>query len=439
MNFLYRPKTLLAKTSVTLAGSLLLFAGFSTVLVIYFILLPMANRAADDMAAVVSFAAETWMSIAPHDREQFRSQLEQQHHLLLTRTDIPVTVIKQYYPFIPRLEKALYHHTGQHLSIKQDMYNSDHFWIPFSQLNPAINIGFSHDRMGPRPPIVFIGIFISGSIIILMTTLLLVRRITRPVKLLASAANQFGKGNLSEPVPETGPEELASLARSFNGMAQELSQLLANRTTLFAGISHDLRTPITRMKIALELLEEDPDSTLMKGLQSDLEEMMDLISKTLELAKGLDKHDTVNIDLDAFISDMVMDYRRSNRIIQWQSNPCGIVEIEIHALRRVLANLIDNAFYYDETASVELSCTQYSGQILICIMDRGPGIPEHKREAVFQPFHRLDTSRSKKTGGSGLGLAIVRQLCDAHGWTVRLLSREGAGTEVRLEISSKSG
>lgn len=119
--------------------------------------------------------------------------------------------------------------------------------------------------------------------------MLLVRRITNHIKRLSIAANHFGMGDFSTRIPETGPDELASLAHSFNRMAQELTQLMSNRTILFGGISHDLRTPITRMKIALELLEEDENSPLMAGLKNDLTEMEQLIQQALELVKGLDK------------------------------------------------------------------------------------------------------------------------------------------------------
>ena len=241
-------------------------------------------------------------------------------------------------------------------------------------------------------------------------------------------------GDFSTRIPESGPEELASLARNFNRMAQELTQLMANRTILFGGISHDLRTPITRMQIALELLEENKNSSLIAGLKNDLNEMERLIQLALELVKGLDKHHPVEINMDEMIRGIVADYQRQQYTVNCRESKCGVCKIEVDALRRVLANLLDNAFRYGGNEPVDLYCIKKDNNLIIRIMDRGPGIPKEELELVFQPFFRLDNSRNKKTGGSGLGLAIVRQLCDVHGWKIQLFSVKGKGLEARLII-----
>ena len=241
-------------------------------------------------------------------------------------------------------------------------------------------------------------------------------------------------GDFSTRIPETGPEELVSLAHNFNRMAQELAQLMANRTILFGGISHDLRTPITRMQIALELLEEEKNSSLIAGLKNDLTEMERLIQQALELVKGLDKHQPVETNPDELIRGIVANYQRQQQTIHWQASECGICKIEVDALRRVLANLLDNAFQYGGAEPVDLSCIKNNKNLVICIIDRGPGIPKEEFEAVFQPFYRLENSRSKKTGGSGLGLAIVRQLCDIHGWKIQLFPGKDKGLKACLTI-----
>ena len=230
--------------------------------------------------------------------------------------------------------------------------------------------------------------------------MLLVRRITNHIKRLSIAANHFGMGDFSTRIPETGPDELASLAHSFNRMAQELTQLMSNRTILFGGISHDLRTPITRMKIALELLEEDENSPLMAGLKNDLTEMEQLIQQALELVKGLDKHPPIETDLDQLLDKIVNDYQRQHyMIVKEIKKTSGIHKIQADALKRVLTNLLDNSFRYGGDDPVKLSYLKIKKNLVIRIKDQGPGIPKDKIEAVFQPFFRLDHSRSKKKRG----------------------------------------
>ncbi|NOQ76482.1 MAG: GHKL domain-containing protein [Methylococcaceae bacterium] len=131
---------------------------------------------------------------------------------------------------------------------------------------------------------------------------------------------------------------------------------------------------------------------------------------------------------------MVSNYQRQNYKINWNKCFCGHCKLEVNALRRVLCNLLDNAFRYSEQKTVELSCARNKNILIISVLDQGPGIPSDKLEAVFQPFYRLDVSRNKQTGGSGLGLAIVQQLCDIHHWKVQLLVRKKGGLEARLEI-----
>ena len=429
------PKSLFLKTSLTLAFGLIIYTGLSIILVFHFILSPMTNRAAEDMAAFIAMVSESWSYLAADERLQLEAHLREEHQLFITSEPVVVTEIQSFYPFIPKLEKALLRHTGQKIVIKQNQQGRCCFWFDIREGEQVVRIGFFHERFGPRPPMALIGILSAACLLILLTTILLVRRITRPVRKISTAANQFAQGNLSIRIPEAGPEELASLAHNFNLMAEELSLLISNRTILFGGISHDLRTPITRMQLALELLANETEySPLIAGLKNDLKEMERLIQQTLELVKGLEKEAAENINLDELITEIVADYQRQQCTIRWQASGCGVYKIEADALRRVVANLLDNAFRYGEAEPVDLSCTKMDKNLVIHIMDQGPGIPKEQLEAVFQPFFRLDRSRSKKTGGSGLGLAIVQQLCDVHGWKIQLFQGKGRGLDACLII-----
>jgi len=266
-----------------------------------------------------------------------------------------------------------------------------------------------------------------------------VRRLTRPLARLATAAAQIGRGDAFVPLPETGPREIAVLTQRFNRMAAQISELLTNRTTLFAGISHDLRTPITRMQLALEMLPEGTDRELVDRLRQDLEEMNRLISDTLDLARGLEPHAAELVDLRELIDGIVTGIRQGGAAIEWLPAACCYCPVDTLALQRVLTNLIDNAVRYGGERPVEVHCHCEAAAAVIRVLDRGPGIPEQERDRVFLPFHRIEGSRSRRTGGSGLGLAITRQLCDVHGWEIRLLPRTGGGTEVCLRIPLQPG
>ncbi|MCF6204352.1 MAG: ATP-binding protein [Methylococcaceae bacterium] len=394
----------------------------------------MANRVANDMGGLIYTVSRTWFSLPPEKKQNFRSRLRKQHQLMVTDEKIPVTNIIINNPFIPKLEKSLLLQTGQIVTVKQDIKDKRCLWVSLSEAEQTVTIGFFHDRIGPRPSIVILGIIAAGSLLILITTILLVRRITQPIKTLSNAVSLFGSGDLSTRIPEKGSEEIVILAHNFNNMALEISQLLTNRNILFGGISHDLRTPITRMQIALELLQNDSNSTLISKMRNNLLEMETLIQQSLELVKGLDKHNAIDVEINTVINDIILDYKSQQQVIHYRPADCGICNIEINAFRRILYNLLDNAIRYSDNKVIAIICIKKNEKLVIRILDQGTGIPADKLEMVFQPFYRLDNSRNKGTGGSGLGLAIVKQLCDIYGWNIQLIPRLKGGLEVKLEI-----
>jgi two-component system osmolarity sensor histidine kinase EnvZ len=244
---------------------------------------------------------------------------------------------------------------------------------------------------------------------------------------VAEQAEHFRGTKEIEPLPETGPRELVSLARNFNTMAQEISVLLANRTTLLAGISHDLKTPLTRMRLALALLPETVDEQLIARFERNLESMDELISDALRFARGT-REVPQEIEVQPFIEEILASFEHGVTL-----NMCapGSLRVQVapSAFRRVLINLVSNGCQHGGAVTVRVEPD------FVRVIDNGPGIPGEYREQVFQPFFRLDSSRSSATGGSGLGLAIVQQLCQAHGWEIGIesVTSGGGGTEVWLK------
>lgn len=426
--------TLAARTGMTLTAAFLVFMLIAVASMVYYILIPLARQGADDLAALMVLAAQSWVELPPQTRPFLELELMQEYRLNLALSEEPLPRSTSMLPFLRFLEKALERRVGQAMPISVCLENGISYCAEIPMGGRTIRTCFPRERIGARPPTAALLVLAGGGVITLLTSLLLVRRLTRPLADLSQAAGRFGRAGTLEPLSVTGPREIANLTQSFNRMEQHISELLANRTILFAGISHDLRTPITRMQLALAMLPEDADPQLVEGLRRDLDLLNQLIGDTLALAQGLDLREPEEVDLREFIDGVLADYRRGDGDIIWQPRACCLCSVDPLALRRACVNLLDNAVRYGAGQPVEVRCHCNGTSAGIDVLDRGPGIPAAQREAVFQPFHRLETSRSRATGGSGLGLAIARQLCAAHGWHIELLEREGGGTIARVRI-----
>lgn len=428
-------RTLFGRTALTVAAAFLVFQFFALAVTIYLVLLPMAKRSADDLAALMVLSAQTWAELPPATRPDFVAELAHNHQLALDVAPRPQPGNESRFPYLMLLENALEDRTGLAIHIETGSPDQKQVWAVIPTNGQTIRIGFSRDRIGIQPPLAVLLILGLGTLLALLTTLILVRRTTRPLALLANASVKVGRGQIPDALPESGPEELAVLARSFNQMARQVRELLANRTTLLAGISHDLRTPLARLRLAVEIAAENPRPKLFAGMQRDLEEMDRLIGIFLELSRGLQPEQAEPTDIGQLVSELAEDARRAGALLKWPgcTTPCRR-EISHTALRRILSNLIDNAIRYGNDQAISLSCMDEKGDTVISVLDRGPGIPPEQAEAVFRPFYRLETSRSKATGGSGLGLAIAKQLAEANGWHIRLLPRNHGGTEARVTL-----
>jgi two-component system osmolarity sensor histidine kinase EnvZ len=239
---------------------------------------------------------------------------------------------------------------------------------------------------------------------------------------------------MPEALPATGIKELAGLAQSFNKMAMQVQQLLANRATMLAGISHDLRTPLARMNLAIEMLPDNTNPDLVSRLRHDIESMNQLIGEFIALNRD-DQHKSVEkIDVNRLLDWIVEDAGNKGANVIWRSGEQRFVMANAMLLRRTLENLLSNAIRYGLGKPVEVLLEAREDNVIVRILDSGPGIPRHEVENVFRPFYRLESSRSEATGGNGIGLAVVRQIADASGWRVELLERFGGGTDARLTI-----
>lgn len=435
-----RRRTLFRSTATTLAVVLAVFQLIVLAVVVYYVMLPMARRSADDLAALMVLSAQTWVELPPETRRDFERELAKGHNLWLFHATTPLPRHDRLFlPYVMLLEDALGARTGQTIQIKVTEWEQPWFWVEFNMGGQFIRIGFPRDRIGVSPPLALLLVLVATVALTLIAAVIMVRRVARPLDRLAEAAVRIGQGETPEILPEAGAEELVSLTRTFNHMAQQVQELLANRTTLLAGISHDLRTPIARMRLAVEMLSRDADPKLAARMERDLEEMNRLIGQFLELSRGLNKEMPRETDISQLLDELASAARNGGATVErLPEKPC-VRSVGSVALRRILSNLVENATRYGEGKPITLGCECTTGEAaLIRVLDRGPGIPPDQMGSVFRPFFRLESSRSSTTGGSGLGLAIARQLAEANGWQIALLPREGGGMEARLSIPAQA-
>ena len=264
----------------------------------------------------------------------------------------------------------------------------------------------------------------------LLAAYFLVSRLNRPLKALAQAASAIGMGKMPEPVPESGPEEIRMLSQAFNQMSKGLARLDADRALILAGVSHDLRTPLSRLRLGLEM--SGAEAQLRVGMTADIEEMDRTVNQFLDFARTDGGEPVQSADLAAIAAEVAEHYRRRGKSIETDFSRVPELPLQLMSMRRVVLNLIDNALRYGEK-EVSVAVRAEDGAVVLQVADRGPGIPDSEVERLKQPFTRLEVARSDK-GGAGLGLAIVERVVRAHRGRFELLPREGGGLVARIRL-----
>ena len=258
-----------------------------------------------------------------------------------------------------------------------------------------------------------------------------VRLVTRPLSVLASAAEDLGRNIDRPPLPERGANELVRASRALNMMQDRLKRYVDTRIKVLAAMSHDLKTPITRMRLRAEMLD---DAHVKAKFVKDLDDLQQMVGATLDYMRGLaEGGETLQpIDVTALVSSLKEDAEEAGHTVTVSGDARSPVMGRAQALKRCLQNLIDNALAYGRRADIALR--DEGGALTIAISDDGPGIPEGDIERVFEPFYRVEGSRNRNTGGSGLGLSIARNIAQAHGGSVRLRNLARGGLEATLRI-----
>jgi signal transduction histidine kinase len=285
-----------------------------------------------------------------------------------------------------------------------------------------------------RPPtqsvphwVLFVLLFVA---LLALLALLVTRMVTRPLRLLAAAATELGQDIERPALPEQGPSEVREAAAAFNLMQMRLRGFIGERTQMLAAITHDLQTPLTRLRLRLEQVA-DPE--LRRKLAGDLSAMQDMIRDGLDLARSLDSGEPIQrIDFDSLLNSVCDDAVETGQDVVAEGQTGAQVMGQPGGIRRCLTNLIENAVKYGGYARVSVS--RDARKLVVRVRDGGPGIPVQQLEAVFAPFFRLENSRSRETGGSGIGLTIAHNIAEKHGGRLYLRNHAEGGLEAVLEL-----
>lgn len=276
---------------------------------------------------------------------------------------------------------------------------------------------------------IFVLWMVGTSMLLMGIATVFMRNQVRSVRRLAATANSFGKGREVPRLKVEGAREVRQASLAFNQMRARITRQIEQRTEMLAGVSHDLRTPLTRMKLQLAMLDDNED---VAALRDDIAEMERMLNDYLAFARGEGTESIEPTDLHGLLHDLIGRFRRQNHPVDLHLECEIVLPLRRNAMERCLQNLIGNAVRYSSHVAVRAGLRAET--VVILIDDDGPGIPEEKREAVFKAFARLEGSRNPKTGGTGLGLTIARDIARGHGGDVLLEDSPLGGLRVRVEL-----
>ncbi len=307
------------------------------------------------------------------------------------------------------------------------------FIVAQTMLSDGAVLTFRHvvPEHSPDWPLRVLGLVCFVGLVVTLLSAWVVRRLTLPLASLADAASGLARNLDQAPLPESGPQEVSRAARAFNTMQRELKLYLESRAQALAGVSHDLRLPITRLRLRIERL---PDGELKSGIEDELAEMDGMIGETLEFLRAGSAAETpVLLDLNALLEAVVEDMKALGARIRVDGKALAPVRARPRGLQRCLSNLLDNARHYGG-GDIDVRIRDSDSGVEIRVEDRGPGIPESDMERVFEPYVRLESSRARHTGGTGLGLPIARAIARVHGGDITLEPRSGGGLAAVLRL-----
>lgn len=339
-------------------------------------------------------------------------------------------------PFINMVAEKIRERLGVETIITVNHYGVQGLWVSFNIGQDDFWVVIPKLHAERRFPWQWLG---WGALILMLSLAggyFIALRINRPMHLLMNAANRLRKGEQPEKLPEGSFAELREVNETFNKMADSLAELDAERTLILAGVSHDIRTPLARLRLSVEMLPDEGCGNLKNGMIQDIADMDNIIHQFLDFVKGVEGEPTQMIDINTLLQAVHDRQLRAGRDLVVQLAPTYFIPIKPLAMQRLLDNLVGNAYAYGK-GQARIAGKVTAEHIVISVFDNGPGIPESHLQKLLRPFERLDTARSN-AGGSGLGLAIADRIAKLHHGKLELINRPEGGLEARLSIPIKS-
>ncbi len=428
------PRSLLARTFFLLALLVLASTAGWLALFSHIDVEPRARESASMATSAVNLIRASIFAAAPDKRPRLFAEFASTEGIRLLPAEAQDELVAM--PdsrFHQLMREAIVARLGPGTRIAAEVNGEPGFWISF-RLDPKDEDEFWLVLPRERVTRDFAARWLSWAALAVCLALvvawLIASRLSRPLKALARSAQAVGRGQTPTPLPEDGAEELRALAAAFNTMASDLARHEKDRSEVLAGISHDLRTPLTRLRLEAELSVSD--EAARQGIVADIEQMESVISQFMDYARAESGEAPELTDLAALLAAIGERQAAVGRPLDVDLDGVGSVRIRPKAVSRAVINLIDNAWKYGGGAVSLKACT-VDDEIRIEIADRGPGIPESELERLKRPFTRLEVARTDVTG-TGLGLAIVERIARLHGGCLELLANPGGGLLARLVL-----
>jgi two-component system osmolarity sensor histidine kinase EnvZ len=425
------PRSLLWRTFILLAALVLATTLAWFEIFRAFELEPRARQISQNFVSIVNLTRTALVTSQPERRHELLSELAEREGIQVYPAEAGERIVPPAdRPLVRLVSEMVRRQLGEDTRFASERDGKPGFWLSFRIDDDEYWVRVPRERIERQIALRWLGWGALALALSLLAAYFLVSRVNRPLRALASAASVIGLGKIPDPLPESGPEEIRTLSRAFNQMSRDLARLDADRALILAGVSHDLRTPLSRLQLGLEM--SGADAQLKDGMTADIEEIDRIINQFLDFARTDGGEALQHADLAAIAAEVAEHYRRHGSTVATELPRVPELPLQAMAMRRVLLNLIDNALRYGGK-EVSVAVRAENGAAVLDVADRGPGIPAAEAERLKQPFTRLEAARSDK-GGAGLGLAIVERVVRAHRGSFELLAREGGGLIARIRL-----
>ena len=429
------PSSLLGRTALIIGATLLLSQLAAFQLFQLFYRGPLIRQIADLAVSQIRTVGLAITKLNDDARDDFLDQLEEKEGIrVLFDND---SVLPSKLPedaVLLKFADEVRNQLGNSIEFFVQPKSGRALWVKLPVGKEKAWIGIPRSQIELGFPWAWLAFGVGAALIALAAATWLVRRVNQPLRQLADAASVLGKGHYPEPIRESGPSEVVQVARSFNQMLADVKSLDQERAVLLAGISHDLRTPLARIRLATEMLSADDD--LRQNMAQDVDEMDAIVKQFLDFARISDQEPTTITQLSEIVEDIANHYRQRGIEMKLELETIDPISVRVTSIRRALTNLIENALKYGKPPFA-IATGKHDNYAYVAVRDHGSGIPESDRERLLRPFTRLTEARSGPSG-AGLGLAIVDRVAKIHGGKLVLLTSTSGGLDARILLPLSS-